>query len=343
MTPGKRTLRRALGVVLLGTTQGCSSLLLPDDPPDDPRSVAAALWTEVDEYYPWFSLKGIDWDAVADTELADIGSPMSDQELFDRLADMLEILRDGHVALTAPFGRRSWDGWYAGHPENFDPAVAHAYLGPPTGSAAGGVVTWGLLQPRIGYVHVTSFGRNDIAAGVDQALASLGALDGLVLDIRSNGGGSDSNSEAVAARFAERRVHYRTVRYKSGSGHEDFGPEIKAYIEPGGDTRFLGPVVLLQNRRVFSAAEDFVLAMRALPSVTAVGDTTGGGSGNPIGRELPNGWIASVPRWREWTASGEIFEGIGLAPDEVVAAPDAGLAQGRDAILERAVELLGGG
>jgi hypothetical protein len=342
MTPSMPMLRRALGVVLLGTTQGCSSLLLPDDPSDDPRSVALSLWTEVDEYYPWFALKGVDWDAVGDSVLGDIGGPTSDQELFDRLADMLEILRDGHVALTGPFGRRSWDGWYAGHADNFDPAVARSYLGPPSGTAAGGTVGWGLLQPGVGYVRIASFGGSDIAAGVDQALQSLGTHDGLVVDVRSNGGGSDHNSEAVAARFAERRIHYRTVRYKSGPDHEQFGPEIRAYIEPGGAIQFLGPVVLLQNRRVFSAAEDFVLAMRELTSVTLVGDTTGGGSGNPIGRELPNGWVASVPRWREWTASGEIFEGTGLAPDEVVSSPDAELAQGRDAILERALEMLGG-
>lgn len=342
MTPPTSFLRRTAWVVFLGTAQGCSSLLLPDDPSDDPRSVAVSLWTEVDEYYPWFALKDVDWDAVGDTALVGIGTQISDEELFDRLADMLETLKDGHVALTSPFARRSWDGWYAGHAENFDPEVARSYLGPPTGSSAGGTVSWGLLHPAVGYVRIASFGGSDIAAGVDDALRSLGALDGLVLDIRSNGGGSDTNSEASAARFTDRQIHYRTVRYKSGPGHEQFGPEIRHYVEPTGGTRFLGPLVLLQNRRVFSAAEDFVLAMREITSVTSVGDTTGGGSGNPIGRELPNGWVASIPRWRQWTANGEIFEGTGLAPDEVVTAPAAELARGRDAILERALEILRG-
>jgi len=60
--------------------------------------------------------------------------------------------------------------------------------------------------------------------------------------------------------------------------------------------RYTDPIALLTNRRTFSAAESFVLAMRTLPQVTIVGDTTGGGSGNPLHRELPNGWGLSVSR-----------------------------------------------
>ncbi|MEJ2206222.1 MAG: S41 family peptidase [Gemmatimonadota bacterium] len=336
-------LRGVAGCALVALTQGCGALLLPDDPPSDPRSVAVSLWTEVDEYYPWFELKGVDWNAVRDSTVATIAPQIGERELFDVLADMLEVLRDGHVSLISPYGRRTWDGWYANDPSNFAPAVVGPYLGQPTGFAASGIVSWGRLAPGIGYMLIGSFGGEGIGASVDAALRSLGALDGLVLDIRDNGGGSDLNTEAAAGRFTDHRIHYRTVRYKSGPGHEDFGPEIRDYVEPTDGERFLGPVVLLQNRRVFSAAEDFVLAMGELAQVTSVGDTTGGGSGNPIGRELPNGWLATIPRWRLWTSDGTIFEGTGLAPNEFVTAPDDELARGRDAILERALAILTGG
>lgn len=336
-----RPLAVLAGALLM--SQGCSPLLLPEDPPRDPRAVATALWEEVDAYYPWFELKAVDWQVIRATTVAGIDAVTPERELFHRLADMLEVLRDGHLALTSPFGRRSWQGWHQGHPANFDADVARSYLAPPNGSAGGGNVTWGHLTETIGYVRIASFGESGVGEGVGEALRSLAPLGGLVIDIRDNGGGSDVHSEAAAGRFTDRRIHYRTVRYKSGPSHEDFGPEVESFVEPTGGTRFHGPVVLLQNRRVFSAAEDFVLAMREMPQVTAVGDTTGGGSGNPIGRELPNGWVASVPRWRQWTAAGEVYEGVGLAPDETLAAPANELAQGRDAILERAMEILGGG
>lgn len=99
-------------------------------------------------------------------------------------------------------------------------------------------------------------------------------------------------------------------------------------------------MAVLTNRGVYSAAEDFVLAMRALPQVRTVGDTTGGGSGNPIARELPNGWVLHVPRWQVWAADGTFFEGVGLAPDLPVQMTDADRARGRDTILERALQII---
>ena len=111
------------------------------------------------------------------------------------------------------------------------------------------------------------------------------------------------------------------------------------YLEPTGKRQFLGPVAVLTNRRTFSAAESFVLAMRTLPQVTLVGDTTGGGSGNPLFREMPNGWSLSVSRWLERAPDGTTHEGRGIGPHHhtIIAAHLIGLS---DPILLKAVEIL---
>jgi hypothetical protein len=331
-------IRRFGSACLALVAAGCADLLLPPDPDDGPEAVARALWTEVDEYYPYFELKGVNWAAVGDTFLARVTPSTSNAELFNTLSAMLLRLQDGHVSLESQFGIRAYDGWYAPYPENFDPTVVHRYVGPPAGAAARGAVTWGRLAPGIGYLSIRTFAGEGIGEAVDAALAALDPLDGLVVDVRSNGGGSDTQSEAAAGRFVDEPVAYRTVRYKTGPGHEDFGPEITSVLQPAGPRPYTGPAVVLQNRRVFSAAEDFVLAMRVRPNVTFIGDFTGGGLSNPIARELPNGWIARVPRWRLWAADGTGFEGVGLAPDELLGAPR--LSFGQDAILERAVEVM---
>jgi C-terminal processing protease CtpA/Prc len=100
-------------------------------------------------------------------------------------------------------------------------------------------------------------------------------------------------------------------------------------------------VAVLTNRRCFSATEEFVLAMKVLPHVVVVGDTTGGGIGNPLYRELPNGWVYQVPRWIEFTPEMTIIEGVGLAPDFPVSISKADSDRGRDTILEEAIRLLG--
>lgn len=90
-----------------------------------------------------------------------------------------------------------------------------------------------------------------------------------------------------------------------------------------------------------SCAEDFVLAMRVLPTVTVVGDTTGGGSGGPIVRELPNGWTYQLSEWIEYIPSRQMFEGVGLAPGVVAKATLADAEHGVDAAMERAIALAG--
>jgi C-terminal processing protease CtpA/Prc len=99
-------------------------------------------------------------------------------------------------------------------------------------------------------------------------------------------------------------------------------------------------VVLLTNRQCFSSAEEFILMMKVRPGVTVMGDVSGGGSGNPITLELPNGWQFSVSRWVQYTAQMKFFEEVGLAPDIPAAISPADSIAGHDTVLEQAVARL---
>jgi hypothetical protein len=319
---------------------GCADALLSPEPGASPPQVAQAMWTDVDQYYSFFGVRKIDWDSIGREYMPRVSATTSDHDLFDVLSIMLSKLRDGHATLDTPDRHYEYDGWYQDYPANYSAAFIDAYLGPGERVAAGSAVLWGMLG-AVGYLRISTFGQPDIDAGVDTALAALGdSIPGLIVDVRGNGGGSDTEAQAVAGHFTRQRVLYAYHRYKSGPGHDDFGPSIPDYLQPSGRHRYYGPIAVLTNRGVYSAAEDFVLAMHALPHVTTVGDTTGGGSGNPIARELPNGWIVHVPRWQLWGVGGTFFEGVGLAPDLAVQITDADKVQGRDTILERAWSLL---
>jgi C-terminal processing protease CtpA/Prc len=257
------------------------------------------------------------------------------------MSAMLSKLEDGHATLDSPDHHYEYDGWFRNYPANYAPDFVDVYLGPSRRATSDTSVEWGHVGGGVGYLRISTFQRGDIGAGVDSALSALGdSLSGLIIDVRSNGGGSDAEAEAVAGHFTHDRVLYGYHRYKSGPGHDDFGPRIPDYVEPTGAHGYYGPVALLTNRGVYSAAEDFVLAMRALSQVTTVGDTTGGGSGNPIARELPNGWVVHIPRWQLWGADGTFFEGVGLAPDVPAQITESDRQRARDTILERARQLL---
>jgi len=336
----RAALLTAAGLALAGV--GCQDPFLPEEPPDTPVRNFQVLWEEFDRHYALFGVKGVDWDRVYETYRPWVSAETSPRELFGIMSEMLSVLRDGHVTLVSPYGRYRYTGWYEGYRHNFDAAlIRRSYLSSAERTGTGGLV-YGWVSPTVGYVHVPSFGGRGWTSEMDVVLEALDGAAGIVVDVRDNSGGNDANAEAVAGRFTDRPRLYRTIQYRSGPGRDGFTPPREDYLRPAGRRSFPGPVAVLTNRRTFSAAESFVLAMRSIPSVTTVGDTTGGGSGNPLYRELPNGWTFSVSRWVERDPAGRTHEGVGIPPDLPRQIP-VGLTGLADPILEAAVALLEGG
>ena len=98
---------------------------------------------------------------------------------------------------------------------------------------------------------------------------------------------------------------------------------------------------MLSGRGIFSSNESFIAAMRELPNVTIVGDTTGGGTGNPKTFPLGDGWSYSVSRWIEWTADRRVIEWNGIPSDVFVPWDPADPGTGHDPVLEAALARLG--
>lgn len=325
-------------VVLWGTTVsvvGCGDGTV--EPTLDPGTNFEVLWGDFDRLYSFFVVKDVDWDDSYQRFRPRITSTTAPRDLFDTLSEMLLELEDGHVRLETPLGRSHYTGWFDRFPPNFDSALVARRLDAPLRASASGRIRYGTLTPDIGYVHVPSFGGTGWADDIDAVLTDLAGVTALVFDVRDNTGGNDLNGRAIAGRFADRERLFRRVQFREGENHSDFTELIDDFVSPAGDVHFPHPVALLTNRRVFSSAESFVLAMRVLPNVITAGDTTGGGSANPEERDLPNGWTFFVSRWLVWTPEGTTFEGVGLSPEFPVWITDEDAAQGVDTILELAI------
>jgi len=100
-------------------------------------------------------------------------------------------------------------------------------------------------------------------------------------------------------------------------------------------------VVELIGVQSVSAAETFTQAMLNRPvKVTKVGETTQGVFSDVLGRRLPNGWTFGLPNER-FVTNGKTYDLVGIAPDLAVESlTPAARATGKDAGIEKALELL---
>jgi hypothetical protein len=315
-------------------------------PPADQSPVAnfEALWSEFNDRYSFFELKNINWDSLHVVYKARVSSTTSGTELFGIISSMLENLRDGHVNLSTPFGRYNYLTGHSIYHVNFlGTAAINRYTVSSLVPYAGGAMYFGRIGSDIGYLYIgpTLFG-DQLAweKAIDAVIDSCSSLQRMVVDIRGNMGGNDLLASAVASRFADGEHIFSYVRWKNGPVRGAFTAPQATVIQMAGAAQFRGRVALLTNRQVFSSAEEFVLMMRVLPSVTVIGDRTGGGSGNPIVLLLPNTWQYSVSRWIQYTPAMETFEEVGLSPAIPAEISPADSINGRDAVLEKAIDYL---
>lgn len=309
-----------------------------DNYANDPRGNFEALWSEVDRHYCFFEYKKVDWQAVHDRYAARVYDEMTDYQLFELCGEMLRELRDGHVNLIAPHDVSRYWIWEQ-RPVNYDErTVDECYLNFDYRRASG--MKYQVLPSNIGYMYYGDFTVTVGEGNLDHVLSYLSTSDGLVIDVRSNGGGLLTNVQTLVERFLDSRTRVGSISHKTGAGHDDFSEPFDYYYEPStSHIRYNKPVVVLANRGSFSATNNFVSIMKSLPQVTVVGDTTGGGCGLPFTSELPNGWRVRLSAAPITDSDGRLTE-WGVAPDTVVTMSAADVAAGRDPLLDTAIGLL---
>lgn len=315
-----------------------SSCIREDEVDNTPQGNFEALWKIIDEQYCFLDYKQIDWNAIHDKYQPLITPGMSNDGLFEILGNMLAELKDGHVNLYSSSNMaRYWD-WYLDYPRNYNEGIIERnYLGRDYRIAGGAKYT--ILDDNIGYVSYPDFSSGIGNGNLDEILSYLSVCNGLIIDVRNNGGGNLTFADRFAARFTNEKVLTGYIQHKTGKGHNDFSSPTAIYLEPSNSIRWQKPVAVLTNRHSYSATNDFVNSMSYLPNVTLVGNKTGGGSGLPFSSELPNGWGVRFSASPHLNAEKQHIE-FGIDPDKKVDMSKEDEDNGVDTIIEEARKLL---
>lgn len=326
---------------------GCENIFLEPDPLNTSEQNFQIFWNDFDKYYAQFHIKNINWDSVYTASRFHITSSTTEQQLFNVMANIVQGINDMHVNLYTRFGN-------AGRKDLIPDSYPSMLLINPCkyiqcGSPQNSIIEYrDCKNSSIGYMIIPTFSGGGEGLNlsderyliIDEILSKWKEKKGIIIDLRWNTGGNGFNAETIASRFADMSHIYAQYREKVGPGKQDFSPWKNVLIEPKGSYQFLKPVVVLTSRVTSSAAEMLVLALSSFPQVTIIGDTTGGGIGAPIYRELPNGWSYRLSTRYYANAQQHIIEDAGIYPDIPVITTIADSLNGIDKILEKGIEVI---
>ncbi len=305
----------------------------------NPSTNLRTLWQILDERYCFFVERGIDWNGVLAEYAPRAAKARTVYQLYDIMADMLDTLNDGHVNLYTSFAVSSCSGWYDAYPTDFysDMIFSERYLNEYYHINN---LYYGIID-SVGYVYLSSFSTAISRTTMRYIDNYFRGCKGVIVDVRSNGGGSLDVSSALAACFFPERTQVGYMRHKEGPSHDDFSEPEPMYVDPADSlVNWTGKrVAVLCNRRSYSATNTFVNAVRHAPDVTIIGGITGGGGGMPLSQELPIGWMIRFSAIPMYDTSMKTIE-FGIEPDIELHITPEDRSAGIDPILDAALALL---
>ena len=103
---------------------------------------------------------------------------------------------------------------------------------------------------------------------------------------------------------------------------------------------YKGKVIIIVNERTMSRAEYFSMAFQTAPRAKVIGSITAAADGEVSGILLPGSVQTMITGMGVYYPDGKQTQRVGIALDEIVKPTIQGIIQGRDELLERAMEII---
>ncbi len=192
-----------------------------------------------------------------------------------------------------------------------------------------------LLENNIGYVTLKTIKEQDIPIIKD----SLNNTKGIIMDIRNYP--STFVPFSLGTFFVSNPTPF--VKFSSGNvnnpGEFSLSPPLVIPKPKLGET-YKGKLVVLVNEQTQSQAEYTAMAFRAGNNTTIMGSTTAGADGNVSTLFLPGGLRTMISGLGVYYPDGTETQRVGIVPDIEVKPTIEGIKNGKDELLERAIEFI---
>ncbi len=346
---------------------------------DDYVTNFEAFWHGVNDNYIFFSYDNVNWDDVYTEFRPKVTSGMSENGFKSVIFQMMDKLIDGHRLVynandtTTIYNGFSTNNYSKKHPYvDNDNIILNNYIETDTNYSFlysfyyiknatnipefffSRVKSSNLFYLRCYEYHsaLENIQQNDDFNFILKSIQES-KLNGLILDLRGNGGGTATAFKNLISKFVQGNYTWGYSKFRLGKDRYEMTPFVFETASFSGTQAFTKPLVILLDRYSFSASELTALALHNLPNVTLIGDTTGGAQGPIISIQsdralekdftgnfrLPNNWLVQLAERATFDSEKRIFEGKGLPPD-ILIKPIADTEGKKDNVLDRAILLL---
>jgi carboxyl-terminal processing protease len=194
--------------------------------------------------------------------------------------------------------------------------------------------TWKMLPDNMGYINMGLLRQKDVNAVMD----SLFNTKGIIIDLRNY---PNNTWHLIAARLTSQtfimpRLAYPDLSYP---GLYKYHPDV---IGGGPNTNpYKGKVILLVNVFSKSHSEYSAMGLQEATKTITIGSTTAGADGNLTDLiTLPGGMITRFSSLGVYYTDGTVAQKTGVKIDIICKPTIKGVQQGKDELLEKAVQVI---
>ena len=332
-----------------------------------PEKYFEKFWITFKDNYAFFQLKEVDWDKTYIKYKAQINSKTKEKELVKIFGEMVEPLKDGHITILKgedflykykkpSLFKQEFKGiekelWKT----SFETLQKNGFseikgIGPIVKDEN---LYYASQNSEIGFIRISRcFGSLEsifddkieiedtklMLTLFDSILNSFSKTKGIIIDIRSNGGGH--GGEELASRFALEKIitHYKATRIKGG--YENFTELEPIYITPNVGVKYSKPIVILTNDKTASSAEDFTISLYKQKNVTTIGTNTSGMLSDMFVTNLSNKISFTLSNQRYYSTEHKLLEEVGLPVKIEIKNTKKDIENMVDPLIVKAIEIL---
>lgn len=196
------------------------------------------------------------------------------------------------------------------------------------------VPSFKMIRPDIAYLYPGSLKPGEI----DKIIPEIAKTRGLIVDFRTYP--SDFIVFSLGGYLVPKPIAFVKFSQASITTPGLFTLTEEIMVGKENSDYYRGKVVILINEITQSSAEYTTMALRTAPRATVIGSTTAGADGNVSQFFLPGGISTMISGIGVYYPDGKETQRVGIIPQIVVKPTIKGITEGRDELLEKALEII---